>query len=492
MIAEAQPTRPWGRREPPAPITIDGLPVHHNLEAERSLLGAMLADPEHVIDIAREQGLREEDFFHPAHQVLFRGIIQMHESSQAIDPSTLLAWLNDRKLADSAGGASLISDLAAGVISVFTASTHLTQVRDKSLLRELQQACAQIVVGAHERPHEVQTILDEAERDILEIRGRRETQGVLRAAEVTPKAIELIEKLIKGKGHYSGIPSGFDELDQLTTGFKGGEMIVIAARPGVGKTALALSMARHILRDRWNFEKETFTRPGYPVAFFTLEMSAQQLMFRLLSSHASLDSEQIRRGELNESQITALRGVAAEICELPLFLDESSLLTIGQLRARARRLKKQYNIEILIIDYLQLLTSGTSRAKDNRQVEVSEISRGLKALAMELNIPVIVLAQLNRKPEESNAEPALHHLRESGSIEQDADVVMLLSRESAADESENNPPSEDGEPRPVAANVRGIPCKLNIAKQRNGPCDRIRLLFQPRFTRFDSLPREAR
>ncbi|MEI7721709.1 MAG: DnaB-like helicase N-terminal domain-containing protein, partial [Verrucomicrobiota bacterium] len=264
MIAEAQPTRPWGRREPPAPITIDGLPVHHNLEAERSLLGAMLADPEHVIDIAREQGLREEDFFHPAHQVLFRGIIQMHESSQAIDPSTLLAWLNDRKLADSAGGASLISDLAAGVISVFTASTHLTQVRDKSLLRELQQACAQIVVGAHERPHEVQTILDEAERDILEIRGRRETQGVLRAAEVTPKAIELIEKLIKGKGHYSGIPSGFDELDQLTTGFKGGEMIVIAARPGVGKTALALSMARHILRDRWNFEKETFTRPGYP------------------------------------------------------------------------------------------------------------------------------------------------------------------------------------------------------------------------------------
>ena len=452
----------------------------------------MLADPEHVIDISREQGLREEDFFHPAHQVIFRGIIQMHETSQAIDPSTLLAWLNDRKLADSAGGAALISDLAAGVISVFTATTHLGQVRDKSLLRELQQACAQIVVGAHERPHEVQTILDEAERDILELRGRRETQGVLRAAEVTPKAIELIEKLIKGKGHYSGIPSGFDELDQLTTGFKGGEMIVIAARPGVGKTALALSMARHILRARWNFEKEMFDRPGYPVAFFTLEMSAQQLMFRLLSSHASLDSEQIRRGELNESQITALRGVAAEICELPLLLDESSLLTIGQLRARARRLKKQYNIEILIIDYLQLLTSGTSRAKDNRQVEVSEISRGLKALAMELNIPVIVLAQLNRKPEESNAEPALHHLRESGSIEQDADVVMLLSRESATDEAENNPPSEDGEAQPIAANVRGIPCKLNIAKQRNGPCDRIRLLFQPRYTRFDSLPREAR
>jgi replicative DNA helicase len=251
-------------------------------------------------------------------------------------------------------------------------------------------------------------------------------------------------------------------------------------------------MARHILRQRYDSERDEFIRPGYPVAFFTLEMSAQQLMFRLLSSHAGLDSEQIRRGQLTESQITALRGVAAEISDLPLLLDESSLLTIGQLRARARRLKKQYNIEILIVDYLQLLTSGTDRAKENRQVEVSEISRGLKALAMELNIPVVVLAQLNRKPEETNSEPALHHLRESGSIEQDADLVLLLSRESASDEPENNSPAEEGEAQPMAANVRGIPCRLNIAKQRNGPTDRIRLLFQPRFTRFDSLPREAR
>jgi replicative DNA helicase len=174
-------------------------------------------------------------------------------------------------------------------------------------------------------------------------------------------------------------------------------------------------------------------------------------------------------------------------------LDESSLLTIGQLRARARRIKKQYGIDILIIDYLQLLTSGTSRGKENRQVEVSEISRGLKALAMELQIPVVVLAQLNRKPEETNSEPALHHLRESGSIEQDADLVLLLSKESAGDEPENSGNSEEGgENQPMAANVRGFPCRLNIAKQRNGPTDRIRLLFQPRFTRFDSLPREAR
>jgi len=492
VIAEAQPIRPRGQRNAPAPITIEGLPAHHNLEAERSLLGAMLADPDHVVDLAREQGLREEDFFHPAHRVIFRGITEMRESSLAIDPSTLLSWLTDRKLADAAGGPALISDLAAGVISVFTANTHLSQVQDKSLLRELQQACAQIVVGAHERPHEVQTILDEAERDILEIRGRRETKGIIRASEVTPKTIALIERLVKGKGHYSGIPSGFDELDQMTTGFKPGEMIVLAARPGVGKTAFALSMARHMLRQRYDLDKDDFVRPGYNVAFFTLEMSAQQLMFRLLSSHASLDSEQIRRGELNESQITALRGVAAEISDLPLFLDESSLLTIGQLRARARRIKKQHGIDILIIDYLQLLTSGTSRGKENRQVEVSEISRGLKALAMELEIPVVVLAQLNRKPEESNSEPALHHLRESGSIEQDADVVLLLSRESATENSESHASSEEGEEQTIAANVRGIPCRLNIAKQRNGPTDRLRLVFQPRFTRFDSLPREAR
>ncbi|NBR62814.1 MAG: hypothetical protein EBT77_00600, partial [Verrucomicrobia bacterium] len=202
--------------------------------------------------------------------------------------------------------------------------------------------------------------------------------------------------------------------DQMTTGFKGGEMIVIAARPGVGKTALALSMARHILRQRLDPSKNELVRPGYPVAFFSLEMSAQQLMFRLLSSHAGLDSEQIRRGQLSDSQITALRGVAAEISDLPLLLDESSLLSIGQLRARARRLKKMHHIEILFVDYLQLLTSGTDRARESRQVEVSEISRGLKALAMELNVPVVVLAQLNRKPEENNSDPALHHRRVRG------------------------------------------------------------------------------
>ena len=493
MIAEAQSLRSRGRREAPAPITIEGLPAHTNLEAERSLLGAMLADPDQTVDMAREKGLREEDFFAPAHQVMFRAISTMRETGLAIDPSTLLAWLTDRKLQDAAGGAALIGELAAGVISVFTAKTHLEQVRDKSLLRELQQACAQIVVAAHERPHEVQNILDEAERDILEIRGRRETQGITRAAEVAPKTIAMIEQLIKGKGHYSGIPSGFDELDQMTTGFKGGEMIVIAARPGVGKTALALSMARHILRQRFDIDKDDFIRPGYPVAFFSLEMSAQQLMFRLLSSHAGLDSEQIRRGQLSESQITALRGVAAEISDLPLLLDESSLLSIGQLRARARRLKKSHHIEIIFVDYLQLLTSGTDRARESRQVEVSEISRGLKALAMELNIPVVVLAQLNRKPEETNQDPALHHLRESGSIEQDADLVMLLSRENDTgenDAAETTP--EEGEAAESRPAQRGIVCKLNIAKQRNGPTDRIRLLFQPRFTRFDSLPREAR
>ena len=210
-----------GRREAPAPITIEGLPAHTNLEAERSVLGAMLADPDHVVDLAQEKGLREDDFFAPAHRVIFNAITKMREASQAIDPSTLLGWLTDRKLQDAGGGAALIGELASGVISVFTAPTHIEQVKDKSLLRELQQACAQIVVGAHERPHEVQTILDEAERDILEIRGRRETQGITKAAEVAPKTIQMIEQLIRGKGHYSGIPSGFDELDQMTTGFNG-------------------------------------------------------------------------------------------------------------------------------------------------------------------------------------------------------------------------------------------------------------------------------
>lgn len=480
MIAETMPRR----RNSSISIKLEGLPAIYSLESEKAILGAMLSDPDTVIDEAVEEGLRPEDFFNPVHQELCRVLLEMRGKSVPIDVSTVLQYLNDLKLTDAIGGPSLLGDLAAGVVSVLTAKAHIQTVRHKSLLRRLQQACAQIVYHAHERQHEVDSVIDEAESLIFGITDESSSQSISSARKVASEALDMVVRIARnrGKNLYSGIPSGLDELDCLTTGFKAGEMIVIAARPGIGKTALALSMIKNIIRERYDENEDRFVKPGYPVGMFSLEMTSQQLMLRLLAAYSNTGLQKMREGTLSEHELTALRLVADEVAELPLFIDESSMLTISQLRAKARRMKQMHNIQIVVVDYLQLLTSTSEKARDNRQVEVSEISRGIKALSKELGIPVVVLSQLNRRLEEGNSDPALHHLRESGSIEQDADVVMLLSRVERAGEAETVP------------HERGYATKflLNIAKQRNGPTDKIFLRFQPFITLFDSLPKEIK
>jgi len=260
-------------------------------------------------------------------------------------------------------------------------------------------------------------------------------------------------------------------------------MIVVAARPGVGKTAFALSMAKNFLKSRYDEVQERMVMPGYPVAMFSLEMTSEQMMLRLLASCANVRLQAIRDGTLNQQDIDLLMKVGEDLANYPLYVDESSMLNITQLRAKARRLKQHHDIQVIIIDYLQLLTSNSEKAKNNRQVEVAEISRGIKALALELKVPIIVLAQLNRKPEEGNQEPALHHLRESGSIEQDADVVMMLSRAF----------TKDGEAEAIDnQHGRALKASVNVVKQRNGPTDKVDLLFQADYTRFDSWPRTAK
>lgn len=485
MIAEAPQKRLSRKRDDKISFSLEGLPAIYSIEAERSLLGAMLSEPETVIDLAEESGLRPEDFFSPAHQELYRAFLGMRNSSAGIDASTLIQYLNDRKLTEAIGGPALLGELAAGVVSVLTARDHIKTVKHKSILRSLQQACAKIVYSAQERQHEPEEVVDEAESLIFSIAENGTSQSVSPARKVVTKTLDFVIHMTKrqGKGLYTGMPTGLDDLDKLTTGFKPGEMIVIAARPGVGKTALALTMAKNFIKEKYDIEQDRFIKPGYNVGIFSLEMTNEQLMLRMLASYASLSMQKIREGKLSESEIAALSDVAAEVAELPLYLDESSSLSISQLRAKTRRMKQQYNIDVIIIDYLQLLVSTSEKARDNRQVEVSEISRGIKALANELKIPIIVLAQLNRKPEEGSGEPALHHLRESGSIEQDADVVMLLSR------VEN----KEGEWETIEhGRTRAIKCRLNIAKQRNGPTDKIDLLFQGEYTRFDSMPRTAK
>lgn len=484
MIAQAQER--GTRRKQDISFKLEGLPAIYSVESERSLLGAMLSEPETVIDKTLEAGLHDEDFFVPAHQELFKALVEMRNKSTPIDSGTVLQYLADRKIADAVGGAALIGDLAAGVVSIMTAEAHIKTVRHKSILRRLQAACAQIVYHSHERQHEVDVVLDEAESLIFGITDKAASQTITKAKDVVPNTLDWIIRVAenRGRGLYTGIPSGFDDLDKLTTGFKPGEMIVIAARPGVGKTALALSMAKNFIKERYDEEQDKFVKPGYPVGIFSLEMTKEQLMLRLLAAHASLSLQKIREGNLNESDMKGLRDIADTVADLPLYLDESSMLSISQLRAKARRMKQMYGIEMIIVDYLQLLTSTSDKARDNRQVEVSEISRGIKALALELKLPIIVLSQLNRRPEDGNMEPALHHLRESGSIEQDADLVMLLNR------VENKEGEWESMPHPRGGFA--TKCRLNIAKQRNGPTDKIDLLFRGECTLFESMPRIAK
>jgi len=351
-------------------------------------------------------------------------------------------------------------------------------VKEKSLLRCLQSACATIVQDISDMPDSVASVLDRAETAIFHVTNLGLTQSTVPAREEIDKAIKLIESFQNRKGHLQGLPTGFHRLDELTAGWKSGEMIVLAARPGQGKTALALTFARRALEQRYDEATDAWKKPGHGVGMFSLEMTNEQLMLRLLASYGSESLSSIRSGKLDEHAMQKLRMVAADMREWPLYLDDSSFLTINQLRGKARRMKDRYNIEMLVIDYLQLLRSESAQAKDNRQNEVAEISRGIKALAKELSIPIIILAQLNRRSEEAGKgrqEPALHNLRESGAIEQDADVVMLLHRPDPEKD-------EDGNERQVGP---VIPYSLIIAKQRNGPTDKLDIHFHAPYTRFD-------
>jgi replicative DNA helicase len=456
--------------------------VLYSAEAEKAVLGCMLAQPGEVIDTATE-ALVKDDFFVPAHQEVFFALREMRNASEAIDIMTVHQWLTDRKMAEAVGSPGILAEFLGGFATHLNIESYIRIVKDKSLLRCLQHACSTIVQNIADMPDSVSDVLDQAESEIFKVTNMGLTNSTVRARDEIDRAIKLVENFQKNKGHLHGVATGFHELDQLTAGWKAGEMIVLAARPGQGKTALALTFARHALDQRWDEATGSYRKPGHGVGIFSLEMTNEQLMLRLLAAYGSERLQDIRAGTLDEHSMQKLRLVAADMKEWPLVLDDSSFLTINQLRGKARRMRDQHGIELLIIDYLQLLRSESAQAKDNRQNEVAEISRGIKALAKELAIPIIILAQLNRRSEEAGTEPALHNLRESGAIEQDADVVMLLHRT----ESDKD---EDGNPRPSGPVV---PYTLNIAKQRNGPTDKLNIQFHSPYTRFDDPVRhEAR
>jgi replicative DNA helicase len=440
----------------------------HSAEAEQGVLGSMLISPRDTIAECVEK-ITEEYFYVPAHQIIYQALVELWNSNQGIDLITFTQSLRDQNLLETIGGAAFVTSLFTFVPTAANVGYYLDIVRDKYILRRIIVAATESVRRAYEEQDEVNNLLDEVEQRIFAVGEDRFKGQMLSMKDQVMEAIESIEKLYERKGGITGISTGFAEFDRMTSGLHPAEMIVIAARPSMGKTALAMNIAEHVAIES-----------KLPVGVFSLEMSSQQLVQRLLCSRARVNLQKVRDGFLGERDFPNLTTAASKLAEAKIFIDDSAGLSILELRAKARRLKAQQDVQLLIVDYLQLLRSPSRRAQDNRQLEISEISAGLKSLAKELKIPVIVVAQLNRQPEaRSGGKPRLSDLRESGSIEQDADLVGLLVRPEIYEEDEEARAEKAGE------------AELIIAKQRNGPVGEIPLTFLKEFTRFEDRARNV-
>jgi replicative DNA helicase len=438
-------------------------------DGEKGVLSSLLISPREVADLCVLH-LRSDAFYIPAHQIIYSLILEFHDKSKPIDFIPLKQALTDRNQIEEIGGPEYLSDLWSFVPTPANAGFYIDIVREKYVLRRLISACTKLTTQCYDQQGEMAQLLDEAEKEIFAITGEHVKTEIVPTKALVMEAIERIEKLYENRGSVTGLSTGFVELDRMTSGLHAAEMIVIAARPAMGKTAFAMNIAEHVSMDI-----------GKAVAVFSLEMSSQQLVQRILCSRAKVDLQRVRNGFLSERDFPNLTAAASQVAAAKMFIDDTPGLTITELRAKARRLKSQHDIQLIVIDYLQLLRSMSRRAQDNRQLEISEISAGIKALAKELALPIIVIAQLNRQPDaraKEGGRPRLSDLRESGSIEQDADLVGLLVR------------PEYYETDDEAKQERAGEAELIIAKQRNGPTGDVPLTFLKQYTRFESRARE--
>lgn len=426
----------------------------HNLEAEQATLGALLLDAEAVGTVIRY--LRPDNFYSIQNQKIYQAIISLFGKGQRCDLITLTEELKQSDLLTAAGGPAYIASLTDTVPTSANVDYYAKVVLESSVRRALLGVSHKIIAEAHNESITSRALLEEAQKQIFELTDSNQTATFKTPKEIIPRAIEAIEKLYHTRDSFTGIPSGLIELDQMTSGFQKSEFIIIGARPSVGKTALALTMATHIA-----------VKEKIPAAFFSLEMSDMQLMTRMISSEAKIPSEKLRTGLLKMSDFQSIQDAAGHIYEAPLYIVDMPSMKLLDLRAMARQLKTQYDIQIIFIDYITLISSENSMVP--RHEQIAEISRSLKSLARELNIPVVALSQVRRDAE--GKKPTLADLRESGSIEQDADVVMFLHRERLS--------SKD-------AGEQGIDTELIVAKQRNGPIGDIDIVFLPRYTQFAS------
>src|SRR5947208_10652376 len=407
-----------------------------------------------------------EIYYDLRHRHIYEMLVEMYDHKEAIDLLTVQQRLKDGNQLEAVGGLAYLSSLPDAVPSAANLTYYMDIVREKHLLRRMIQTCTGVVGQVYEHEGEVDALLDEVERDVLRISEERVESSTRTIKDLVNRAINTIEEFHQRQGMLTGIGTGFTDLDKMTSGFHGGEMIVIAARPSMGKTSLAMNIAENVCIEQ-----------KLPVGVFSLEMSSESLVLRMLCSRSRVNMRNIRDGFLAERDFPKLTGAAGKLANAPLFIDDSSGLSILQLRAKARRMHQQYGVKLFVVDYLQLLHS-TARRAENRQQEIADISSGIKALAKELNVPVIVLSQLNRELErEKGRTPRMSDLRESGAIEQDADLVGLLYRPIKQNEDESAAPSEEQD---------SVPVNLLIAKQRNGPTGDVHLTFMKSYTRFEN------
>ena len=432
-------------------------PLPHNLEAERAVLGAILLNAEAIHQAV--EYIRDVDFFRDAHRRMFAKMLGLMEHGQAIDFITLKDELGRTGELDQVGGPAYISSLVDGLPHGINVGEYARIVKQKSTLRELIHTANRVLVSAYAAEEDAETVIDEAERDIFKIAEGSIHGGFVPMRDLANAGFAAVEQAHARKQLITGVPTGFKELDEMMAGLQPSDLIIVAGRPSMGKTSLVLNIAQFV-----------GTKKAMTVGFFSLEMSKEQLFLRMLTSEAAIDGHRLRTGFLGERDWPKLTDAMSTLTQAQIFIDDTASIGVLEMRAKARRLKAEHGLDLIIIDYIQLM-QGRGRF-ENRVTEVASISRGLKGLAKELNVPVVVLSQLSRAPENRpNRRPQLSDLRESGALEQDADVVIMIYREDVYEATEEN---------------QGV-AELIMAKQRNGPTGSVKLAFIREYTRFENL-----
>ena len=428
-----------------------------SIEAEQSVIGSMIIDKGAIAKVAEK--LTEEDFYRDGHKVIYRAIIEMFKNDMAVDVITLLEYLKSADQLEKAGGVTYVTELSSSVASTANLSSYMKIVEEKSTLRKLIKSATKIIEDSYNKQGEVEKVLDSAQKKIFDISEKKSSSDFEQLNTVLERGFLEIERLFNNKGDITGIGSGFSDLDAKTSGFQKGDMVLIAARPSMGKTTFSLNIAENAA-----------LKEGKSVVIFSLEMSKEQLAYKLLCSQANVDMLKLRTGNLEDDDWERIARATGPLANAKIYIDDTAGISVMDMRSKCRKIKMEHGIDMILIDYLQLMSG--SAGSDNRQQEVSEISRSIKALAKEMECPVIALSQLSRAPEQrADHRPMLSDLRESGSIEQDADVVMFLYR----DEYYNKETEEKGIGECI------------IAKQRNGPVGTVKMAWIGAHSKFADL-----